>query len=131
MASLRDIRKRVKSVKSIKQITYAMKMVSAARIKRAQSAILSSRPFAVNMEGMISDLYTEMEGDEFKDSSAYSLFAERPMAPGAGLVLKCMEKGLLINCTNGNILRFVPPLIITEYDVDRALQILDEALGEQ
>jgi predicted acetylornithine/succinylornithine family transaminase len=52
-------------------------------------------------------------------------------SPGAGLVLKCMEKGLLINCTNGNILRFVPPLIITEYDVDRALQILDEALGEQ
>lgn len=52
-------------------------------------------------------------------------------SPCAPLVLKCMEKGLLINCTNGNILRFVPPLILTRYDVDKALQILDEALGEQ
>jgi len=52
-------------------------------------------------------------------------------APGAPLVRKCLEKGLLINCTNGNILRFVPPLIIAEDDVERAVQILDEALGEQ
>jgi len=52
-------------------------------------------------------------------------------SPGASLVLKCMAKGLLINCTNGNILRFVPPLIITRYDVDKAVQILEEALGEQ
>jgi len=52
-------------------------------------------------------------------------------SPGANLVLKCMEKGLLINCTSGNVLRFVPPLIITKDDVDRAVQILDEALGEQ
>jgi F-type H+-transporting ATPase subunit gamma len=81
-----------------------MKMVSAARIKRAQSAILSSRPFAVNMEGMISDLYTEMEGDEFKDSSAYSLFAERPMAPGAGLVLVAGDKGLC-GSFNSNLLK--------------------------
>ncbi|MHB8830291.1 MAG: aminotransferase class III-fold pyridoxal phosphate-dependent enzyme, partial [Syntrophales bacterium] len=52
-------------------------------------------------------------------------------SPGANLVLKCMEKGLLINCTSGNVLRFVPPLIIAKDDVDRAVQILDEALGEQ
>jgi acetylornithine/succinyldiaminopimelate/putrescine aminotransferase len=48
--------------------------------------------------------------------------------PGAEFVLKCMEKGLLINCTNGNVLRFVPPLILTRQDVDRAVGILDEAL---
>ncbi len=51
-------------------------------------------------------------------------------APCAPLVLKCMEKGLLINCTNTSILRFVPPLILTKIDVDKAIQILDEALGE-
>lgn len=52
---------------------------------------------------------------------------DRPCAP---VVLKCMEKGLLINCTNTNILRLVPPLILTKIDVDKAIQILDEALGE-
>ena len=94
MASLRDIRKRIKSVKSIKQITYAMKMVSAARIKRAQGAILSSRPFAVKMGGLIADLYTEMESSQFRDSPAYTLFAENPGADAVGLVLIAGDKGL-------------------------------------
>ncbi len=51
--------------------------------------------------------------------------------PGAEFVLKCMEKGILINCTNGNVLRFVPPLILTRQDVDRAVEILDEVLEEK
>jgi acetylornithine/N-succinyldiaminopimelate aminotransferase len=51
--------------------------------------------------------------------------------PGAEFVLKCMEKGLLINCANGNVLRFVPPLILTRHDVDKAVGILDEALEEK
>jgi len=50
---------------------------------------------------------------------------------GTDIVRSCMEKGLLINCTNGNVLRFVPPLIITESDVDKAVEILDRAMGEQ
>ncbi len=104
MASLRDIRKRIKSVKSIKQITYAMKMVSAARIKRAQGAILSSRPFAVKMEGMIADLYTEIESEELKNSPAYNLFAERPQARAAGLVLIAGDKGLC-GSFNSNLLK--------------------------
>jgi acetylornithine/N-succinyldiaminopimelate aminotransferase len=48
--------------------------------------------------------------------------------PGADFVLKCMEQGLLINCTNGNVLRFVPPLILTKTDVEKALAILEEVL---
>jgi acetylornithine/N-succinyldiaminopimelate aminotransferase len=48
--------------------------------------------------------------------------------PGADYVSKCMEKGLLINCTNGNVLRFVPPLILTRQHVDKAVGILDEVL---
>jgi acetylornithine/N-succinyldiaminopimelate aminotransferase len=50
--------------------------------------------------------------------------------PGAEFVLKCMEKGLLINCTSGNVLRFVPPLIITRTDVDAAVEILGDVLEE-
>ena len=48
--------------------------------------------------------------------------------PGAPFVTKAMERGVLINCTNGNVLRFVPPLILTKTDVDKALGILDEVL---
>jgi acetylornithine/N-succinyldiaminopimelate aminotransferase len=48
--------------------------------------------------------------------------------PGADYVLECMKRGLLINCTNGNVLRFVPPLILTKADVDKAVGILAEVL---
>jgi len=48
--------------------------------------------------------------------------------PGADYVLECMKRGLLINCTNGNVLRFVPPLILTNADVDKAVGILAEVL---
>ena len=51
--------------------------------------------------------------------------------PGADIVLKCMKRGLLINCTGGNVLRFVPPLILTKTDVDKALSILSEVLEER
>ncbi|MFZ5645945.1 MAG: acetylornithine transaminase [Bacillota bacterium] len=47
-----------------------------------------------------------------------------------GIVEKCQEKGLLINCANNNVLRFLPPLIIAEDDVDRAVGIIDSVLGE-
>ena len=47
---------------------------------------------------------------------------------GADIVNGCMNDGLLMNCTCGNVLRFVPPLIITKEDVDRAVDILDEVM---
>lgn len=49
--------------------------------------------------------------------------------PGDDIVKSIMEKGVFINCTNGNVLRFVPPLIIDRKDVDRVITILDEELG--
>ena len=45
---------------------------------------------------------------------------------GAPLVKECMERGLLINCTAGNILRFMPPLIITEKEIDHLIDILEQ-----
>ena len=47
---------------------------------------------------------------------------------GAAIVQRCLERGLLINCAGEHILRFVPPLTISRDDVDRAVEILDEAL---
>jgi len=45
---------------------------------------------------------------------------------GAGIVSACMKKGFLINCVQENILRFVPPLIITKNDIDLLINCLDE-----
>ena len=49
---------------------------------------------------------------------------------GEDIVKKCMDKGVLINCTCGNILRFVPPLIVTAEDVDMVVNVLDEVMGD-
>jgi acetylornithine aminotransferase len=48
---------------------------------------------------------------------------------GGALVVKAMEHGLLINCTVGNVLRFVPPLIVCRAEIDEAITILDEVLA--
>lgn len=56
MASLQDIRRRIKSVKSTQQITKAMKMVAAARLRRAQEAAVSNQPYAEKMYEVIADV---------------------------------------------------------------------------
>ena len=56
MASLQDIRRRIKSVKNTQQITKAMKMVAAARLRRAQEAAVSNRPYAEKMYEVIADV---------------------------------------------------------------------------
>jgi len=104
MASLRDIRKHISSVKSIKQITYAMKMVAAARIKRAQSSILASRPFAVEMDRLIADLYAELGEQDLEGTRASELFRERPAGGPLCLVLVTADKGLC-GSFNTNLLK--------------------------
>lgn len=56
MASLRDIRKRIKSVKNTQKITKAMKMVSAAKLRRAQEAVEAARPYADKVDNTVSAL---------------------------------------------------------------------------
>lgn len=104
MASLRDIKKHISSVKSIKQITYAMKMVAAARIKRAQNAILASRPFAAEMDRLIADLYCELGEEDLSGSAAKALFEERPAGGTLCLLLVTADKGLC-GSFNTNLLK--------------------------
>jgi F-type H+-transporting ATPase subunit gamma len=56
MANLLDIRRRIKSVKNTQQITKAMKMVSAAKLKRAQDRVVMARPFATKMQEVLGEL---------------------------------------------------------------------------
>lgn len=64
MANLLDLRRRIKSVKNTQQITKAMKMVSAARLKRAQDRVVAARPFATKMTEVLGDLAARA-GDDF------------------------------------------------------------------
>jgi acetylornithine aminotransferase len=50
--------------------------------------------------------------------------------PGQQIVKRCLEKGAIINCTHDTVLRFVPPLVVEEKDIEHLIRILDEALKE-
>src|SRR5882672_9747346 len=63
MANLLDIRRRIKSVKNTQQITKAMKMVSAAKLKRAQNRVVSARPFAAKMNEVLGQLAAQTPED--------------------------------------------------------------------
>lgn len=61
MASLRDIRKRIKSVKNTRQITKAMKMVSAAKLRKAQDNVIAARPYAQTLDAVMGQLLSRLE----------------------------------------------------------------------
>ena len=64
MPSLKEVRIRIASVKSTRQITSAMKMVSASKLRRAQNAIMSMRPYASKLQEIMSNLSHDMEGSD-------------------------------------------------------------------
>jgi len=76
MPSLIDIRRRVRSVKNTQQITKAMKMVSAAKLRRAQDRALAARPYAVTLRQMLANVASAAAGDP--DAGAHPLLARRP-----------------------------------------------------
>jgi F-type H+-transporting ATPase subunit gamma len=78
--------------------------VAAARIKRAQAAILASRPFAREMDRLIEDLYGELAEGDFCDSKARALFEERKAGGPLVLVLVTADKGLC-GSFNTNLLK--------------------------
>ncbi|WNG40792.1 ATP synthase F1 subunit gamma [Archangium violaceum] len=99
MASLRDIRKRIRSVKNTRQITKAMKMVAAAKLRKAQDAIIAARPYAQMLDQIISDLATRSEGEGL----AHPLLASRPVRKVEVLLLTS-DRGLA-GGFNSNVIR--------------------------
>jgi F-type H+-transporting ATPase subunit gamma len=99
MASLRDIRKRIRSVKNTQQITKAMKMVAAAKLRKAQDAIIAARPYAQALEQLIAHLAARSE------ELAHPLLAARP-ARNADVVVLTSDRGLA-GGFNSNIIRRV------------------------
>ncbi len=70
MANLKEIRTRITSVKTTRQVTSAMKMVSAAKLKKAQDAILQIRPYADKLSELLSGLSSTLENE---DNSVYTV----------------------------------------------------------
>ena len=107
MPSLREIRRKIKSVKSTEQITKAMKMVAAARMRKSQLAILAARPFASRMERMVRELALLQESDALAAAASqlHPFFEKRALDRGAELlVLVTGDKGLC-GAFNSNALR--------------------------
>jgi F-type H+-transporting ATPase subunit gamma len=98
MASLRDIRRKIKSVKNTQQITKAMKMVAAARLRKAQARIISARPFALKMEELMTDLLHRMPPEQ---KHPMSVVREGPIS---ALLLVTSDKGLC-GAFNTNLIR--------------------------
>jgi F-type H+-transporting ATPase subunit gamma len=99
MANLRAIRKRIGSVKSTQQITKAMKMVSAAKLKRAQDAIVAARPYARQMREVIQAVARRAGQD------AHPLLSSRETKK-LGLLVITSDRGLC-GGFNSNLLRAV------------------------
>ena len=91
MASLLDIRRRIRAVKSTRQITKAMKAISASRLRRAQESMMGARPFANQMEPVLGGLASQV------DTSAHPLLIQRasdaPERPTLIIVVSA-DKGL-------------------------------------
>ncbi|HTA46484.1 MAG TPA: ATP synthase F1 subunit gamma [Bryobacteraceae bacterium] len=71
MPSLIDLRRRIRSVKNTEQITKAMKMVSAAKLRRAQERVIAARPYANLMREMLSDIAAAAQTDDRATESAW------------------------------------------------------------
>jgi F-type H+-transporting ATPase subunit gamma len=112
MASQREIRRRIAAVKNIKQITRAMQFVAASKLKRAQDATLSARPYSQKIDELLADLATVIGGDE------HPLLARRE--DGKRLIVLITSDRGLAGPFNTNTIRYAAQEI-TQHSGDLAV----------
>ncbi|NIN01011.1 MAG: ATP synthase F1 subunit gamma [candidate division Zixibacteria bacterium] len=115
MATLRDLRRRIKTVQGTQQITRAMEMVAAARLGRAQAKVESSRPYASKMQAMLGNL------TKAGASVVHPLFEKREMKK-VGLVVITSDRGLC-GSYNHNVIHEADKFI-GRYKTDQVVLIL-------
>lgn len=98
MANLKEVRERIRSVMSTQQITKAMKMVSAAKLRRAQQAIVQLRPYSEKLDEMLRNILANLEGD-----TGTTLNTVRPIER-ACLVIVTSNRGLC-GAFNSNVIK--------------------------
>jgi F-type H+-transporting ATPase subunit gamma len=102
VASVREIRRRIKSVKNISQVTRAMQMVAASKMRRAQEQALSSRPYAAKAWEILTHLSSQRGNVE----QLHPLLNQRPEIKNVAIIMVTSDKGLA-GAYNGNIIRAV------------------------
>jgi F-type H+-transporting ATPase subunit gamma len=98
MASTREIRRRIRSVKNIAQITRAQQMVASSKMRRAQERVLSARPYSEQLQTLLARLASQVEGD-----GDLPLMQSRPVKR-VGIVLMTPDRGLA-GALSGNVNR--------------------------
>jgi len=116
MPSLKSIKKRISSTKSTRQITKAMKMVSAAKLRRAQEAVVAARPYANKLQQVIGSLARR------EDQDAHPLLAKR--GQGKALVVLVTSDRGLCGGFNGNVSKAVERHIRANPDGFEQLDLL-------
>ncbi len=106
--ALKEVRNRIKSVQSTQQITKAMKMVSAAKLRRAQDAITQMRPYAKKLQQMLSNIVASAEGDVAMD-----LAVSRPVENVLVIVITS-DRGLC-GGYNSNLIKLAKQLVREKY----------------
>src|ERR1017187_8696594 len=101
MPSLIDFRRRIRSVKNTQQITKAMKMVSAAKLRRAQERVIAARPYAKMMREMLGNLAAAAASD---DRSADSPWLVRREPKRIDLLFVSSDTGLA-GAFNSNLMK--------------------------
>ncbi len=105
---LKEVRNRIKSVQSTQQITKAMKMVSAAKLRRAQDAIIQMRPYAQKLQEMLSNIVSNIEG-----GAAISL-AETRTVERVLLIVITSDRGLC-GAYNSNVVKLAKAVVEEKY----------------
>jgi F-type H+-transporting ATPase subunit gamma len=105
---LKEVRNRIKSVQSTQQITKAMKMVSAAKLRRAQDAIIQMRPYASKLQEMLSNIVSNTDG-----GSNMSLAESRPVKKALIIVITS-DRGLC-GAYNANVQKMALAAIAERY----------------
>jgi F-type H+-transporting ATPase subunit gamma len=108
MANLKEVRDRISSVTSTQQITKAMKMVAAAKLRRAQQAIVEMRPYSNKLSQMLSNILSNLEGDV-----ETSFGVARPVK-NALVVVITSNRGLC-GAFNSSVVKLAKALIEEEY----------------
>ena len=121
MPSLIDLRRRIRAVKSTQQITKAMKMIAASRLRRAQDRVIASRPYAQRMLQVLQGLASRV------DPEAHPLL-QRGSADGRPLVIIVTADRGLCGSFNSNIIKAAGQFIATE---GRAQQVTVGLVGRK
>lgn len=121
MASIKEVRERIVSVKSTQQITKAMKMVAAAKLRRAQDSIIQMRPYAEKLNSILQNVSSSLEGTSLSNEYAQEREVKKVL-----IIAITSDRGLC-GAFNSSVFKGVNALIAEKYadmDLNESVTIL-------